>query len=86
MDLKKLEYPRHVHRGGDSRIVTSADAAADAVKDGWALVPQPDHPLIASDGSVLVDTVDLSAPIVDEPAPAVIPSPVGKSSRWRKTH
>ena len=46
MDLRDLEYPRHVHRAcrvwwqpGDSLIVRDHHECAVALSEGWSLVP-----------------------------------------------
>lgn len=39
IDLFQLPYPRHVHQGETSQIVTTADEARLALDDGWSLLP-----------------------------------------------
>lgn len=45
VDLATLEFLRHLHKyGGVSQIVRSAEAAAQALADGWHLVPPQTPP------------------------------------------
>lgn len=39
MDLKTLQYPRHIHKDGAYQIVPSWEACDTAMDDGWVLSP-----------------------------------------------
>lgn len=77
-DLKALQYPRHVHKGGTWKIVSSPDDCDAAMDAGWVLSPG-DAPRATHDAALEVDTPidattdgdapEASAPVSDAPAP-----------------
>ncbi len=59
MDLKTLQYPRHIHKDGAYRIVDTPEACDAAMDAGWVLSPHD-----APRGSSEPMTDDLTAPAV----------------------
>ena len=39
MDLKTLQYPRHIHKDGGYRIVSTTEECDAALDAGWVLSP-----------------------------------------------
>ncbi len=87
MDLRTLDYPRHVHKPsepGDWKYlkVADAEACAAALADGWSLTPivighAPAAPEMNADDAI-------APPVVDEPVAAVKPAAPKKRGRPRK--
>jgi hypothetical protein len=52
VDLNRLVYPRHVHKGAESCLVSDASAAKEALAEGYSLLPDgAEYPVTYADGS-----------------------------------
>ncbi len=79
VDLRTLEYPRHLHKGPiEYLIVQNATEAADAVKAGWQVHVDPFYVVETPMGPISPEAASVAAvePVKIEPVKA---KPKGKS-------
>jgi hypothetical protein len=92
-DIKTLQYPRHVHRDGQFKIVDSPEACDTALDAGWVLSPgdpgRPEQPAvpvahIAIEHDEPAHAEAESSPSVDSPPEPSAPQRKPGRSKTRK--
>lgn len=73
MELRTLQYPRHVHQDGQWKIVSSAAECDAALETGWVLSPGDAPRATASVPVEPVTVLEADPPPASEDLPAVEP-------------
>lgn len=72
LDLKTLQYPRHIHRDGQWKLTPSWEACDAAMDEGWVLSPG-DLPRETTDSAVdTPETADTSSDSAPDTAPVAL--------------
>lgn len=74
MNLRKLEFPRHVHKAGGSRIVATVAECEAAIAEGYIVIPP----------AGFVDDEPAALPSAPAEAPSVEDPPKRKPGRPKK--
>lgn len=78
-ELKALQYPRHVHKGSEWKIVHDATQCDEALDAGWVLSP-------GDEARTAPVAVDEHADSAAETPPAVDDVPEPDAPKRRKAH
>jgi hypothetical protein len=80
-DLKTLQYPRWIHRGGDTQLVHTAETCDAAMDAGWVLSPGDEARTTVS---VTITPIDEHADSEADAPPTVDAVPEPETLKKRK--